>query len=253
MDGERSRTIRNAARQLSSWSPRKPHLQPGGTISKLTKCRMNYTISEDATKASGALCKMKFAALQARASHGPNTTKVAGASASSTERQSRQKPNSQNSSLNFDSSSTMLSPPLFPANGSIFQQIGTTRRGFKCDYPGCRAPPFHTQYLLNSHTTNVHPQHRPHYCSVTGCPRSEGGKGFKRKNEMIRHGLVHQSPGYACPFCPDRENKYPGVDNLQRHVQVHHVDKDKDDPQLRDVLAQRPEGGSRGRRKRISD
>ncbi|RWA08023.1 hypothetical protein EKO27_g7094 [Xylaria grammica] len=30
---------------------------------------------------------------------------------------------------------------------------------------------------------------------IKGCPRSEGGKGFKRKNEMIRHGLVHDSPG----------------------------------------------------------
>ncbi|TRX94440.1 hypothetical protein FHL15_004595 [Xylaria flabelliformis] len=62
-----------------------------------------------------------------------------------------------------------------------------------------------------------------------GCPRSEGGKGFKRKNEMIRHGLVHDSPG---------------------HVRVHHVDKDKDDPALRDVLAQRPDGPNRGRRRR---
>ncbi|KAF2003901.1 hypothetical protein P154DRAFT_428059 [Amniculicola lignicola CBS 123094] len=122
--------------------------------------------------------------------------------------------------------------------------------GFKCDYPSCTAPPFQTQYLLNSHA-NVHSQSRPHYCPVASCPRGEGGKGFKRKNEMIRHGLVHQSPGYVCPFCPDREHKYPRPDNLQRHVRVHHVDKDKDDPQLREVLAQRPEGGSRGRRRRV--
>src|SRR5690242_1046259 len=124
-----------------------------------------------------------------------------------------------------------------------------------------------TNFLTSSHA-NVHSQTRPHFCPVKGCPRSEGGKGFKRKNEMIRHGLVHQSPGYVCPFCPDREHKYPRPDNLQRyavhaiwvscsltnplrHVRVHHVDKDKDDPQLRDVLAQRPEGGSRGRRRRV--
>lgn len=36
-----------------------------------------------------------------------------------------------------------------------------------------------------------------------------------------------------------------------RHVRVHHMDKEKDDPQLRDVLAQRPEGGNRGRRRRL--
>ncbi|TDZ28283.1 Transcriptional regulator prz1 [Colletotrichum spinosum] len=87
--------------------------------------------------------------------------------------------------------------------------------GYVCTFAGCNAAPFQTQYLLNSHA-NVHSSARPHYCSVKGCPRSEGGKGFKRKNEMIRHGLVHDSPGYVCPFCPDREHKYPRPDNLQR-------------------------------------
>lgn len=91
----------------------------------------------------------------------------------------------------------------------------TTAGSFVCSYPGCKAQPFQTQYLLNSHA-NVHSSARPHYCPVQGCPRSEGGKGFKRKNEMIRHGLVHDSPGYICPFCPDREHRYPRPDNLQR-------------------------------------
>jgi len=120
---------------------------------------------------------------------------------------------------------------------------------YVCKFPGCTALPFQTQYLLNSHA-NVHSSARPHYCPVKGCPRSEGGKGFKRKNEMIRHGLVHDSPGYVCPFCPDREHKYPRPDNLQRHVRVHHSDKDKDDALLRDVLAQRPDGPNKGRRRR---
>jgi hypothetical protein len=88
---------------------------------------------------------------------------------------------------------------------------------YVCRYHGCTALPFQTQYLLNSHA-NVHSLSRPHYCPVKGCPRSEGGRGFKRKNEMIRHGLVHESPGYVCPFCPDREHKYPRPDNLQRYV-----------------------------------
>lgn len=87
--------------------------------------------------------------------------------------------------------------------------------GYQCTEPGCNAPPFQTQYLLNSHA-NVHSSARPHYCPVPGCPRGETGKGFKRKNEMIRHGLVHDSPGYVCPFCPEREHKYPRPDNLQR-------------------------------------
>ncbi|KAK4137815.1 hypothetical protein BT67DRAFT_122467 [Trichocladium antarcticum] len=125
----------------------------------------------------------------------------------------------------------------------------TITGSYECKFTGCTAPPFQTQYLLNSHA-NVHSSARPHYCPVAGCPRGETGKGFKRKNEMIRHGLVHDSPGYVCPFCPDREHKYPRPDNLQRHVRVHHVDKDKDDPELRDVLAQRPDGPNRGRRRR---
>ncbi|KAK8120396.1 hypothetical protein PG999_004516 [Apiospora kogelbergensis] len=120
---------------------------------------------------------------------------------------------------------------------------------FVCKSSGCSVAPFQTQYLLNSHA-NVHSSLRPHYCTVRGCPRSEGGKGFKRKNELTRHGLVHEPPGYICPFCPDREHKYPRPDNVQRHVRDHHVDKDKDDPLLRDILSQRLGGPSRGRRRR---
>ncbi|CBF89837.1 protein rsrA [Aspergillus nidulans FGSC A4] len=133
------------------------------------------------------------------------------------------------------------------SQGSTAAPTGT----FKCSHPGCTAPPFQTQYLLNSHA-NVHSQDRPHFCPIEGCSRGPGGKGFKRKNEMIRHGLVHNSPGYVCPFCPDQQHKYPRPDNLQRHVRVHHMDKNKDDPALRHVLSQRPEGSGRGRRRRMN-
>ena len=37
-----------------------------------------------------------------------------------------------------------------------------------------------------------------------------------------------------------------------RHVRVHHVDKDKDDIALRDVLAQRNEGAGKARRRRTN-
>ncbi|KAK3295863.1 uncharacterized protein B0H64DRAFT_157725 [Chaetomium fimeti] len=141
------------------------------------------------------------------------------------------------------------SPPVAPGLDRMSLDGIQTVGSYVCKVPGCNAPAFQTQYLLNSHA-NVHSSARPHYCPVPGCPRAEGGKGFKRKNEMIRHGLVHESPGYICPFCPDRDHRYPRPDNLQRHVRVHHVDKDKDDPLLRDVLAQRPDGPSRGRRRR---
>jgi len=93
-------------------------------------------------------------------------------------------------------------------------------------------------FSLSSHTTS-HSLYRPHFCPVPGCPRGEGGKGFKRKNEMIRHGLTHDTPGYMCPFCPEKVHKYPRPDNLQRHVRVHHIDKDRDDPELRRILSQR--------------
>jgi hypothetical protein len=35
-----------------------------------------------------------------------------------------------------------------------------------------------------------------------------------------------------------------------RHVRVHHVDRDRDDPALREVLAQRTEGALRVNRRR---
>jgi hypothetical protein len=106
---------------------------------------------------------------------------------------------------------------------------------FQCTHPGCNAQPFQTQYLLNSHAT-VHSSDRPHYCLVQGCSRGPGGQGFKRKNEMKRHGLVHSSPGFICPYCPDREHRYPRPDNLQRHVRAHHADISPTDPKLREVL-----------------
>ncbi|KAK6435265.1 hypothetical protein LTR95_008546 [Oleoguttula sp. CCFEE 5521] len=120
---------------------------------------------------------------------------------------------------------------------------------YTCDEAGCTAAPFQTQYLLTSHK-HVHSPSRPHYCPVEGCVRAAGGKGFKRKNEMIRHRLVHESPGYVCPFCTDREHKYPRPDNLQRHVKVHHSDKLSDDLRLREVLEKRADGNGKARRRR---
>ena len=104
--------------------------------------------------------------------------------------QSYPTPNIQDHRGSVDGSSTpqLLNGPL-PPNGPF------TSSTFKCTFSGCIAAPFQTQYLLNSHA-NVHSSNRPHFCPVADCPRGPGGKGFKRKNEMIRHGLVHQSPGY---------------------------------------------------------
>jgi hypothetical protein len=91
----------------------------------------------------------------------------------------------------------------------------------------------------------VHSLDRPHFCPVDGCPRAS--VGFKRKNEMKRHGLVHASPGYECPFCRDRAHRYPRPDNLQRHVRVHHPEVRAGDPRLREVLEKRVDIGGGGR------
>ncbi|KAH7356440.1 hypothetical protein BKA65DRAFT_579331, partial [Rhexocercosporidium sp. MPI-PUGE-AT-0058] len=127
---------------------------------------------------------------------------------------------------------------------------GITNSGFQCSYPGCTTRPFLTKFLLNSHA-NVHSSNRPYYCSVKGCPRGKSEKGFKRNNKKIRHGLIHSSPGYVCPFYLDREHKYPRPDNLQRHVRAQHANKGSDDPQLRRVLSQKLEGSSKSRRKAL--
>ena len=41
------------------------------------------------------------------------------------------------------------------------------------------------------------------------------------------------------------------IDYNNRHVRVHHVDKDKDDPQLREVLESTTDGPNRGRKRRL--
>ena len=79
--------------------------------------------------------------------------------------------------------STSPEPNSNPTSAS-----GSSGNLYKCDFPGCIAAAFGTQYLLNSHT-NVHSSSRPHFCPVRGCNRGPGGMGFKRKNEMIRYVL----------------------------------------------------------------
>ena len=82
-----------------------------------------------------------------------------------------------------------------------------------------KAPEDGINLTKDSSHTKSHWPNRPYYCSVSWCPRSEGGgKGFKRKNEMISHGFLHESPGYLCPFCPELEHKYPRLDSLQRYT-----------------------------------
>lgn len=81
--------------------------------------------------------------------------------------------------------------PILPPPHGMPASAVILHTGFRCEHSGCDSE-FPTQYLLSSHR-NVHSSSRPHYCPVQDCVRGEGGKGFKRKNEMIRHGLVRCS------------------------------------------------------------
>ncbi|OJJ07822.1 hypothetical protein ASPVEDRAFT_375465 [Aspergillus versicolor CBS 583.65] len=107
----------------------------------------------------------------------------------------REQPNPPNKHPKFNSNQFTLPALQDPGSFTPSSQgnVATAPTGtFKCSHPGCPAAPFQTQYLLNSHA-NVHLQDRPHFCPIDGCPRGPWGKGFKRKNEMIRHVLVHNS------------------------------------------------------------
>ena len=162
------------------------------------------------------------------------STSTAGASPGSLEEAAT--PSDRSSTLPLPVSPTRSAHSLLSPRSIASAGAATV---YKCQHPGCHAPPFQTPYLLNSHR-NVHSSDRPYFCPRKDCPRSQPGKGFKRKNEMLRHGLVHESPGYVCPFCsPEKEHRYPRPDNLQRHVKMHHEDVDPEDSRLREVLGQR--------------
>jgi hypothetical protein len=88
-------------------------------------------------------------------------------------------------SLDESTSTTSPQAQRQSIDGPVHQNGPLATNAFKCSYQGCNAMPFQTQYLLNSHA-NVHSSSRPYFCPVQDCPRGQGGRGFKRKNEMIR-------------------------------------------------------------------
>ncbi|KAE8379818.1 hypothetical protein BDV26DRAFT_155374 [Aspergillus bertholletiae] len=93
---------------------------------------------------------------------------------------------------------------------------------------------------------NVHSHDSFYFCPIDECPRGKGGEGFKSKNQMIRHSLVHNVPGYTCPFCPVSKKKYSHAIHLRQHVRDHHPDKGEDDPTLLQSLSQRQKGRLQG-------
>ncbi|KAI8397487.1 hypothetical protein FOFC_20759 [Fusarium oxysporum] len=67
-------------------------------------------------------------------------------------------------------------------------------------------------------------------------------------DRMSIDGITHPQPVLGSYTCT--ANGCNAAPFRTQHVRVHHIDKYKDDPQLRDVLAQRPGGHNRGRRRR---
>jgi hypothetical protein len=42
--------------------------------------------------------------------------------------------------------------------------------------------------------------------------------GYKRMNTIMRHGIMHESPGYVCSFCSNQQHNYLQPDNIHRCV-----------------------------------
>jgi hypothetical protein len=235
--------IHTARIATSPNGPAPPPLSEDSIARRLN--RLNYNIIQGSDKLapiqspspkSDNANGITLPSISAKLGHLAQITNAATARADDKEPSSNYRPSSRLTVSNFQNRydlplETQRSPPVSPDNNSSrvpLPSVPSTAsdrppstkpqlRDFNCTYPGCSAQPFQTQYFLKSHA-NVHSSNRPHYCPVKGCPRSEGGNGFKRKNEMLRHGLVHESPGYVCPFCGDEKYKYPRPDNLQRSV-----------------------------------
>ncbi len=77
-------------------------------------------------------------------------------------------------------------------------------------------------------------------------------RSVPRENINIQGQIIYKGgiPASAETFnhCPRKPRL---IHYVRRHVRVNHIDKDTNDPQLREVLAQRCEGGNRGRRRRL--
>ncbi|EKJ70539.1 hypothetical protein FPSE_09292 [Fusarium pseudograminearum CS3096] len=106
---------------------------------------------------------------------------------------------------------------------------------YTCTVPGCNAAPFQTQYLLNSHMNDM-------------CAHTVLTGNINIHDRIIYSGTSPRKLNYDLIAFPTIDSNIDSGGH--RHVRVHHPDKDKDDPQLRDVLAQRPDGPNRGRRRR---
>ncbi|EXM12348.1 hypothetical protein FOTG_19151, partial [Fusarium oxysporum f. sp. vasinfectum 25433] len=118
-----------------------------------------------------------------------------------------------NHSISIPKTSASISSSSIPGHMTI---DGVTNPLYRCTHSGCIMGPFRRSFELTSHM-KVHSSERLYHCTVQGCPRNVKGEGFKRRSEMVKHGLTHNSPGYICPFCSPKKvkHRYPRPDNLQ--------------------------------------
>jgi hypothetical protein len=88
---------------------------------------------------------------------------------------------------------------------------------------------------------------------VEDCPKRFGGSapGFKRKNELVRHQLIHKELEFRCPWC-NKGHTYARPDNLQRHVKTTHPEKEQDEALIK-ILEQANNGKKRRRSRKHVD
>lgn len=118
-------------------------------------------------------------------------------------------PQSSSSSpaINHNISSPALQNPPMPVISSQNTPM------YRCQYAGCNEPPFQTRHLLKyifvqnqfiqrlttfSLHSELHEEPTVYFCSVAGCSRGKGGRGFETYFEKIRHALDHWKYSVMC-------------------------------------------------------
>ncbi|KAL8963607.1 MAG: hypothetical protein Q9193_000150 [Seirophora villosa] len=135
-------------------------------------------------------------------------------------------------------------PATQPSPASTFGEV-SPREPFRASHdptsmspPGKPGPPYYTSGRI-APNDELTPQSAESYAGLKGFA---GGISPNGDHPNIEPGR---------PILPP----LPGSGNLVtgtfKHVRANHTDRDMNDPRLRDVLAQRLEGGTRGRRRRF--
>ncbi|KAI9741021.1 MAG: hypothetical protein M1834_002732 [Cirrosporium novae-zelandiae] len=141
-------------------------------------------------------------------------------------------------------SSTMVNFPSFQHDRRM--STSSVHRGMSVVSSSTSTSPSNPQYTPSQSTESPNSNPTPSDQMANGdSERSSFINGTPQLNGPLT------SSGFKCT--------YPGCNALPfqtqyllKHVRVNHMDKDKDDPALRDVLSRRPEGGPRGRRRRLT-